>query len=224
MSDEPSRGGKGEMSGCATVLILAAVLLLLYLQNSETPQVGAAAGGGGAGPTAPATPDAATRAFMSVPVGSCLRNYYGGFAWGEQLPRRTECDRVDAFYTVTAAGPAAACPTGRSRVAWARYSAYHGADYALCLARRYHAEQCFAGQPRGSGEEQAVYARLDTVWPCDTDAVPEEGDQILRITGYYRSPPDPADRRCTNDPNDAASYYQWGVDGGDSYICAVITD
>ncbi|MEO3755954.1 hypothetical protein [Streptomyces sp. B6B3] len=220
MSERSQRGGG---SGCLWFLAGALAFGFLLSQTAND----ATGSGGSTGPqsqstASPTAPDATAQALLSVGTGSCLRNYYGGFGWGDQLPEVTDCERVDAFYTVTDGGIAPRCASDGSSTEWSHYSDYHRDHVALCLSRRYRAEQCFPGQPDGSGE--VVSARLDTVWPCDTDDVPEEGDQILRITGYYSSPADPDDRVCTGDPADTTYYYVWGVHGGEEFICAVITD
>ncbi|WP_228980433.1 serine/threonine-protein kinase [Streptomyces sp. DH12] len=159
------------------------------------------------------TPDATDLAFRAVRAGDCLDVHADGHgSWSRRVPLRVRCDTAGAYVRVTATGPAARCATGRGRGRWTHH-ADDGVTTVLCLSRRFRAGQCFTAEVDAGSKASA---NLMEVWDCASDMVPRGQTHILRITGYYRLPPD-SRVDCGN--GGARSWY-WAVDDGRAVVCA----
>ncbi|MDT0309128.1 hypothetical protein RM780_19490 [Streptomyces sp. DSM 44917] len=231
------------------LLVVGGVVAAVALSGSDDDEGGSQGGGpfGGGGapsqaiptaptldlpstpavPTAPTattpTPDPVADAFDAVQAGDCLRNYYDGVQWDpSEVPQEVSCEGAGAFYFVTSAGPTASCSGSNSEAYW---YAPVTVNRTLCLARQYHEEQCFAGDhTSGEGADAVINARINSVWPCDTDSLPADTNQLLRITGYYTAQEEYPPGFCAENSSDQTIYYYWEVDDGESVICALVTD
>ncbi|MBL1065481.1 hypothetical protein [Streptomyces sp. 7-21] len=192
------------------------------LEDLEVPGGGEDGGGTtvpdiGPSPSAPAH-DATYEAFMAISPGSCLRNYYGGETWLEERPETADCDSAGALYDVLEVRTDTICPITESETYWSYTDPNTGDVATLCVRRRYAEQQCFPGEMDGD----TVLARMDTAWPCDTDQVPVEYNQILRITGYYQAQEEYPPGFCSQDAYDQTMYYTWEVYDRQAVICATI--
>lgn len=64
----------------------------------------------------------------------------------------------------------------------------------------------------------ATNADLTVVWGCNASTVPEAGQSILRITGFYRAPK--AGQNWTCPSGRGERFWYWPVNQGRSIICA----
>ncbi|MFD7864880.1 serine/threonine-protein kinase [Streptomyces sp. NPDC059783] len=168
-------------------------------------------------PTPTPTPDATDRAFAAVRAGDCLNVYNDGHDnMSADRPIRVGCRASNAYMHVnrvsTRDGASASCDTGAGFTWWSR-SGDDGITRTLCLDRVYQVGQCFPAKVRG-----ATNADLTVVWNCNASTVPEAGQSILRITGFYRAPK--AGENWTCPAGRGERFWYWPVNQGRSIICA----
>ncbi|MER5274750.1 protein kinase [Streptomyces sp. NPDC002809] len=168
-------------------------------------------------PTPAPTPDATDRAFAAVSAGDCLNVYNDGHDdMSADRPIRVSCSASNAYMHVngvsTLSGGSGSCDSGAGFTWWSK-SGDDGVERTLCLDRVYQVGQCFPADVTG-----ATSADLTAIWDCDASAVPEAGQSILRITGFYRAPE--AGQNWTCPSVNGERFWYWPVNQGRSIICA----
>ncbi|MFD8967266.1 serine/threonine-protein kinase [Streptomyces sp. NPDC059568] len=219
---------KSSGSGVFLLIVAFVVIFIWRPWESETSSTSSSGGssssssgssyGGSSYPSdtsATPAPSAVDLAFRAVRTGECLSSHDDGFGrWSDAVPKRVDCSAPEAYNRVDQAvsnTDSSDCDGGDDQQTWTN-SGDDGVTTTLCVSRKYAPGQCFVAKKK---DNRVGAGRLQTVWSCGADSVPEGYAYIMQITGYYGMPSDGSDPNCPD--------YWWEVDDDENYVCAKVT-
>ncbi|MFE1960032.1 protein kinase [Streptomyces sp. NPDC059479] len=228
MTSPTTPAKKSSGSGVFLLIVAFVVIFIWRPWESETSSTSSSGGssssssgssyGGSPYPSDTSTtpaPSAVDLAFRAVRTGECLSSHDDGFGrWSDAVPKRVDCSAPEAYNRVDQAvsdTDSSDCDGGDDQQTWTN-DGDDGVTTTLCVSRKYAPGQCFVAKKK---DNRVGAGRLQTVWNCGADSVPEGYAYIMQITGYYGMPSDGSDPNCPD--------YWWEVDDDENYVCAKVT-